>query len=299
MDDDPSHNAEDSGLVRRMARMESMLEALMERMSDGQAASSKPSAPVTVGNSFTSTPRTRADTDPLRGNLKLERLRRDLKAKLPCRADLDALFASSYGWWLIQKHMMPNLPNTGQVDNITDESLNIELVLKEHPMKIARLLLCTAIAIQQLPHRASVLNIPPGEPLREKRDSLFAFVVQTVLSDDEMIGNIEGVECLALQGLYEVNAGNLRRALIAFRKAITMAQFLGLHRMTWKPPMNSKKEKQNHMHLWYQISRGVCHQSFHSSKLQPRLTLLGTLPLHHTRYPIKHRLSSYPFKFRP
>lgn len=297
VDDDPSHNSEDSGLVRRMARMESMLEALMEKMSDGQAARSTISTPVTVAGGSKSTFRASADIDSLHGSLKLEMLRRELKTKLPCQSDLDALFTSSYGWWLIQQHMMPHLSNGDLIEN--DDSLNIELVSKEHPMKTARLLLCTAIAIQQLPRGASALNIPHEELLREKQDSLFSFVVQTVLSDDENMGNIEGVECFALQGLYEVNNGNLRRALLAFRKAITMAQLLGLHRIARESSMDSKREKQNHMHLWYQISRGVCHESLHFSILQTGLTLLGALSLCHTRCSIKHRLIDHSSRFLP
>ena len=77
-------------------------------------------------------------------------------------------------------------------------------------------------------------------------------------SDDEVTGSIEGVECFALQGIYEVNAGNLRRSWLTFRKAITIAQLLGLHRKPFKTPQETLDlAETKRLHLWYQVSRGV------------------------------------------
>ncbi|PYH88926.1 hypothetical protein BO71DRAFT_122921 [Aspergillus ellipticus CBS 707.79] len=83
---------------------------------------------------------------------------------------------------------------------------------------------------------------------------IMEFVTQHVTSDDDLTGSMEGVECLALQGMYEVNAGNLRRSWRLFRKAITIAQLLGLHRVTVDPTPNPIEVARHH--LWYQIARG-------------------------------------------
>lgn len=48
------------------------------------------------------TPRTQAQ-------LKLERLRRTLAAMLPSQHDVDFLSDASPGWWLIRRHVLPQL----------------------------------------------------------------------------------------------------------------------------------------------------------------------------------------------
>jgi hypothetical protein len=49
-------------------------------------------------------------------------------------------------------------------------------------------------------------------------------------SNDELIESLEGLECLILEGVFCINSGNLRRAWRVFRRAISVAQLMGLHR---------------------------------------------------------------------
>ncbi|KAJ5624049.1 hypothetical protein N7510_000358 [Penicillium lagena] len=260
VDDRPPHHAEDSALDRRMARVELLLETLMDRIPWGQVGDLTPSSISATANEsrplFASLPNgsgVQTEVRPPSG--KLEILRRRLARMLPCQADVDCLFASSHGWWLIQQHMMPHLPDL--VENDFHGLFNVAAVSEGHPTTIARLLLCIAICIQQLPSEMDMRKLQTTLPLREMMSSIIEFLVQNVTSDDEMTGSIEGVECLALQGIYEVNAGNLRRSWLLFRKAITIAQLLGLHRVAIKTSEErlSLMETKRH-HLWYQVSRG-------------------------------------------
>ncbi|PYI02088.1 hypothetical protein BO78DRAFT_422889 [Aspergillus sclerotiicarbonarius CBS 121057] len=236
VDDPAPQHADYSALARRMARVESLLETLMDRMTP----SSIPAPPNGSGR--------QAEVAPLTG--KLEILRQRLVAMLPCQADLDCLFDSSHGWWLVQQHMMSHLQD---VHGLFD----VSVVSKGHPMAIARLLFCLAICIQQLPPDVDLRRLQTTVPLGEIMSSIVDFLVQNVTSDDELTGSVESVECLALQAMYEVNAGNLRRSWLSFRKAISIAQLLGLHRTT----VGSSQERRDltkttGSHLWYQISRG-------------------------------------------
>ncbi|KKK26767.1 hypothetical protein ARAM_000364 [Aspergillus rambellii] len=158
---------------------------------------------------------------------KVEILRQRLAAMLPCQADVDCLLASSHGWWLLQQHIMPHLPD------LTENDVH------------------------------GLFNLPPGTDLgklqttvllREMMRGIHDFLLKNVTSDDELAGNVESVECLALQGMYEVNAGNLRRSWLSFRRAITIAQLLGLHRGAVNSSEDLVETKRHH--LWYQISRG-------------------------------------------
>lgn len=51
-----------------------------------------------------------------------------------------------------------------------------------------------------------------------------------VTCHDELLDSLEGLECLIYEGVYLVNFGNLRRALVSLRRASTLAQFMGMHR---------------------------------------------------------------------
>jgi hypothetical protein len=225
VDDDSSSKADDSALARRMARVESMLEILMERIPGAQSNSLTPSSNLKTSNesiplfpSLSDGPRNQAGPP----TAKLENLRQRLARMLPPQRDVDILLSSSHGWWLIQQHMMTHLPDSTEIGFYG--MFNVSAVSQGHPIIIARLLLCLEICIQQLPPDMEIL---------------------------------EGVECLALQGIYEVNAGNLRKSWLAYRKAVTIVQLLGVHRVGVKTSESQELKESKRHHLWYQVSRGV------------------------------------------
>ena len=187
---------------------------------------------------------------------RIEKLRRQLAAMLPCQEDVDYLFDSSPGWWLIQRHIMPHLLRIPEHD--VQKPFEVSTVLLSHPVIIARLLLCVALCIQQLPPNIDPRFLQTKVPLQELMEKIITFVTAIVTSDDELIGSTEGVECLILQGVYQINAGNLRRAWLTFRRAINVAQLMGLHRVSLKTSQEAPDAKEARRHyLWYQIMRAV------------------------------------------
>ncbi|KAJ5286679.1 hypothetical protein N7478_002365 [Penicillium angulare] len=264
VDDYHSRSTEDLGMAHRMARVESLLETLIHKAShneiDSLASSSIPAATAQVRSqpvfaSLTNDILVQADISPA---IKSESLRRQLTAMLLCQEDVDYLFASSHGWWLIQQHMMPYLQNSDENDS--RGLFTVSTVSKESPIVITRLLLCISICIQQLSSKVDIQKLQTAAPLRRAMSSIVSFIAHNVTSDDEITGSLEGVECLALQGIYEVNTGNLRRSWLSFRKAITVAQLLGLHRAAPKASQKASEENSDlqharRSHIWYQISR--------------------------------------------
>lgn len=59
--------------------------------------------------------------------------------------------------------------------------------------------------------------------------TFFNLASNTVTCHEKLLDSIEGIECLLYQSFFLLNSGNLRRALISFRRASTLAQFMGLH----------------------------------------------------------------------
>lgn len=109
-------------------------------------------------------------------------------------------------------------------------SLCFSSLSTSHPSFIARALLLVAGSLQQLPPSFdySELSLPfAPQDLMEK------YLSQTsalVTSNDELVGSLEGLECLVLQGVCYSNGGKPRRAWLCFRRALDVAQLMGLHR---------------------------------------------------------------------
>lgn len=51
-----------------------------------------------------------------------------------------------------------------------------------------------------------------------------------VTCNDDILESIEGIECLMIESMYQSNAGNLRSAWHLIRRAMLIAQMMGLHR---------------------------------------------------------------------
>jgi hypothetical protein len=116
---------------------------------------------------------------------------------------------------------------------------------KQHPTLIARTLLYISLCLQRLPSNfdINVLHLPSSV---ESRIDRYISTVQTLItSDDDLVASMEGLECLILQGLFHINAGNPRRSWLTFRRALNIAQLMGLHKKDTPVPGGRM--------MWFQI----------------------------------------------
>ncbi|KAK2615535.1 hypothetical protein N8I77_002282 [Diaporthe amygdali] len=101
--------------------------------------------------------------------------------------------------------------------------------VSSHPLILARKALQILICVQQLPPTfdwsALGLEFSQAESIRRLDTTCLL-----VTSNDELVGYAEGIECLILHGYYQVNAGSLRKAWLTFRRAMSMAQIMGIDR---------------------------------------------------------------------
>ncbi|KAK8017729.1 C6 zinc finger domain containing protein [Apiospora rasikravindrae] len=99
-----------------------------------------------------------------------------------------------------------------------------------HPVLVARKLLLLASWLQGIPSgHSATTGSRPREEYYEYASRLVGTVSRLVTSDDELVSSIEGIECLMIESMYLNNGGLLRRAWFINRKAMTIAQMLGLH----------------------------------------------------------------------
>lgn len=54
--------------------------------------------------------------------------------------------------------------------------------------------------------------------------------IRLVTTNDELLGSIEALECVMIESVFQANIGNLRRSWLACRRAMNIAQLMGLNR---------------------------------------------------------------------
>jgi hypothetical protein len=110
-----------------------------------------------------------------------------------------------------------------------ESSWDVVPPVSSHPLILAKKALQILICVQQLPPAFDWDSLGIGHSQAEMIHRLDATCL-LVTSNDELVGYAEGVECLILHGYFQVNAGSLRKAWMTFRRAINMAQIMGIDR---------------------------------------------------------------------
>ncbi|TLD20484.1 hypothetical protein PspLS_08682 [Pyricularia sp. CBS 133598] len=89
-----------------------------------------------------------------------------------------------------------------------------------HPVTIARSLLILA----------TFLECGPSPRFHQTKARALKAVQSCVSSDTDLLGSIEGIECIFLLGQSENISGNLRRSWLSNKRAMALAQIMGLDR---------------------------------------------------------------------
>ncbi|RSL51076.1 hypothetical protein CEP54_011606 [Fusarium duplospermum] len=67
-----------------------------------------------------------------------------------------------------------------------------------------------------------------SQSTRESSHRYFNAATRNVTSKDQLVTSPEGLETLMLEGLYQITSGNLQLGWLTFRRAIGIAQLIGL-----------------------------------------------------------------------
>jgi hypothetical protein len=100
------------------------------------------------------------------------------------------------------------------------------------PVLVARKLLLLGSYLQAVPPGSIQSLSDLGVNHREMMSRVVETVHSVVNCNDELVASIEGIECITMESMYYNNAGNLRRAWLTMRRAMLIAQMMGLHRGT-------------------------------------------------------------------
>ncbi|KAJ5318237.1 hypothetical protein N7476_004657 [Penicillium atrosanguineum] len=102
------------------------------------------------------------------------------------------------------------------------------LYSENHPVLLAREMLLFAVGLQHLSPGQAIPRLTKHH--RASMEQLADSAIKLVNTNDVLLGTLEGLENLILEGFYHIDGGNIRRAWITMRRAVMTAQLLGLHR---------------------------------------------------------------------
>ncbi|KAE8452751.1 hypothetical protein EG329_013023 [Mollisiaceae sp. DMI_Dod_QoI] len=195
----------------------------------------------TATQSQTTTPATQSTgvKTPSCRTPKLERIRQALIELLPTQRETNMICDASSSWLLT--HAMAVQKN----DSVTSSTFDLARVSKEHPTRIARTVLYIAVCLQQLDQGFDTSQLRLYPTVEARMDKCINVVQALITSDDELTSTVVGLECLILQGVFHINAGNPRRAWLNFRRAISIGQLMGIHKRECTIPGGRE--------IWFQV----------------------------------------------
>lgn len=127
---------------------------------------------------------------------------------------------------------------------------------RSHPVLIAHKLLLLGTMMQGIPNNAVQDLGTLSSSYRSTMSRLVETVSKLVTSDDELVSSLEGIECIMIEAMYYNNSGNLRRAWVTHRRAMTIAQMLGLHRGAAPSATFLDARSRSRIdpeHMWYRL----------------------------------------------
>ncbi|KAI1261300.1 hypothetical protein F5Y18DRAFT_402526 [Xylariaceae sp. FL1019] len=182
---------------------------------------------------------------------------RALRAMWPNQHDLDIILSVPVGVSVLLHGVWCMPYSTFLSEHLTSPRRMLQLPPGgSHPVLVARRLLMLVTFLQAIsPSLASKLAGMSSD-YRVLMSRVVKTVARLVTSNDELVESIEGIECVMIESMYLNNAGNLRRAWLVNRRAMVMAQMIGLH--TGMPALSKAleadtRDRINPEYMWFRI----------------------------------------------
>ncbi|KFY33457.1 hypothetical protein V494_07610 [Pseudogymnoascus sp. VKM F-4513 (FW-928)] len=160
---------------------------------------------------------------------KYEKVSRALLAEFPSKEDLDILVKAGSGIMVFCHQVNVKLRSQLVREGLQDETKIIEVRSpRTHPVLLAKQMLIFSSILLHLPPNENIPGL--SEHHRAIMERLADAAIKEVTTREELLGTMESLECILLEAFYHLNYGNMRRSLLAFRRAVVTAQFMGMNR---------------------------------------------------------------------
>lgn len=176
---------------------------------------------------------------------------------LPSAQDAASIIANTTAWLWGAETPAGSVLNPDD----TTQLLDITAVAKGNAMHIAKTLLLFALYMQQLPTSLDVQWLQ-SQSVERTIESIMERVNLFVSSHEREACSLDGLECLILLSLIQLNDGAIRKAWITFRRVLDIARLQGLHNSF---SLNARNSTDSNMalrrRLWLSTVCGDCYCS--------------------------------------
>ncbi|KAJ0159270.1 hypothetical protein CTA2_10011 [Colletotrichum tanaceti] len=199
------------------------------------AGTPNPSPPLDAGNHDTLTrayvgPPSHGPNDAgFSANAKLRAYSRQLSAAIPPPEDCQVIYKLYSDADLVFQSIFVPYCLLGSLEPESVEHFMDSLREPMHPVLLAKRMLMVAAMLQRLPAKRP---LEPGVSESSFRimEKLAETAIGVVCEANALMGTLEALECVILQTAYLVSSGNPRLSLLSCRRAISLAQLMGIHR---------------------------------------------------------------------
>lgn len=178
---------------------------------------------------------------------RYDKICKTLHGLFPAQNDIDTIIKGTGGTYFVTT-LFHNHRDVLAGNCESQSDLCVIPPVNAHPTVLARRLLQLSICMQQLSPVFNRAEIDLRTTMSKTMARIACTVATLVTSNDELIGTSEGLQCLCLQGIWHANAGNLRKAWLSNRKALSLAQLMGIDRgntRTFKPADDTSDPKKH------------------------------------------------------
>ena len=215
----------DAGLEERVNRVESSVNQIIQQRTSQPARHSEQIATTTRNGA--NSPNRSGTSQPLRPpspNLReipseSHSLKIHLLAALPHPPKAAQIFTRG-NFFSLPIHIRWQPTSTGTAAATGSEKIAQVSELPPataHPIHFARKLIQLALCLHQL-------DLPDHDTARHYMN----IAIRDVCSQESLMESVDGIETLMLESCYHINVGNIRHAWLAVRRAIAIAQLIGL-----------------------------------------------------------------------
>ncbi|KFX94359.1 hypothetical protein O988_06344 [Pseudogymnoascus sp. VKM F-3808] len=160
---------------------------------------------------------------------KYEKVSQALLAKFPSQEDLDILVKVGSGITVLCHQINVKLRSQLVLEGLQDEAKIVEVRSPQtHPVLLAKQMLIFCSMLLHIPPNEHIPGLSEHHPVIMER--LADIAISEVTTREELLVTIESLECILLEAFYHLNCGNMRRSLLAFRRAVVAAQLMGMNR---------------------------------------------------------------------
>ncbi|OTA70289.1 hypothetical protein K449DRAFT_361328 [Hypoxylon sp. EC38] len=186
---------------------------------------------------------------------KYAHISKALHAAFPSQHDIDTMLAVSSGAYFIVMFF-------SGIDGPFEPPSSVSEIpsMASHPALLAKRLMQLTSCMQKMSSNAVPPELISIETIRTQVSRIASLVSDLVVSNDDLVGSVEGLETLGLMGLYHANAGNLRKSWLSIRRALSVAQLMGADRWPDDKPLKSvdpgsdPSTRTRASALWYRIN---------------------------------------------